>query len=432
MFCLRKYVPEPTQRGYPDDVKQRALSMRVQGITVNEIASILNVHPRSIGNWIKSEPARAANGGAPFSAAPGSGDDVHIRANMASGLLAPRGRQRPTVSDVARLAKVSTSSVSNYINDTGRMGESTRDRIRMAMDELSFSPSALMRGLREGRTGIIGVGSGSLDYLNAANAIAILLLSGFNLRASKHEMNILIFTRWAAQEGNVHWTQFLDGHIDGLLWVDPSISEPSLARIAAAGLPVVGVLTRHVPEGVGYVNADNVGGIVSGVKHLFDLGHRRIAYAGQIDRSNYLDRWTGYREGLAEVGLPFDKSIEATGTSDFRSEGILPAAERWLRLTERPTAMIMPDDGCAFALIGFLKDRGLRVPEDVSVIGFDDTIDAETKGAVGLTTIRQEFHTIAEIAVEQLSRMIKGAQADQCRVVVPTSLVVRQTTGPAP
>jgi DNA-binding LacI/PurR family transcriptional regulator len=301
------------------------------------------------------------------------------------------------------------------------------------MDELNFAPSALVRGLRERRTGIIGVGSNGLDSLdqNPGGAVTPPLLSGFNVAANRHKLNILLFNGWEGQEGNVRWSQFLDGHIDGLLWVDPGINEPALVRIAGAGFPVVGVLTRHVPAGVGFVNADNVGSIVSVVRHLFELGHRKIAYAGAIDKSNYLDRWTGYREGLTEVGLPFDKSLEATATSEFWTPSkLLAAVERLLALPERPTAIILPDDRTAISVIELVQERGLKVPEDISVVGFDDVPDAQIRVAGGLTTVRQEFRAIAETALDQLVKLIAGAPAEECRVTIPTRLIVRGSTGP--
>jgi LacI family transcriptional regulator len=312
------------------------------------------------------------------------------------------------------------------------MSDETRKRIREVMDSLNFTPSGLMKGLREGRTGIIGVYIYSLEslHLNTGGGITARLLSGINSAGGQTGNNLLLYTGWEADYRKTPWEQFLNGHIDGLIWVDPFPGESTLSRLANAGLPVVAIFTHHVPDQIGYVNSDNTGGIVLAIEHLHSLGHRRIAYIGRSDTSNYMDRLIGYRQGLSSVGLPYDPSLEITGSDEsWAADNTLIAVDTLLKVTNSPTAFVLPDDRSALRVVTHLENQNISVPDDVSVIGFDDIPDAENKILGGLTTIRQEFLEIGDNAVKLLMKLINGASVDDCRINVPTTLVVRNSTG---
>jgi LacI family transcriptional regulator len=199
--------------------------------------------------------------------------------------------------------------------------------------------------------------------------------------------------------------------------------------VVKAGLPTVAALTRHVPEGAGWVNADNFQGIQDIVAHLVAQGHRRIAYAGPIYTSNFRDRQEGYRRALAANGLSWDSVLE------FCQEdwSLLPYAETldtWLGLPSPPTAILTANDGMAELILEMLQQRGVRVPDDVSVTGFDDILDARYIGG-GLTTIHQPFRQIGETTVEQLIAIIQGKAGEECHTTLPAPLIVRMTTAPA-
>jgi DNA-binding LacI/PurR family transcriptional regulator len=209
------------------------------------------------------------------------------------------------------------------------------------------------------------------------------------------------------------------------------MSEPAMERAASGGLPVVALMTRHVPDKIGYVNADNIGALHLLVAHLKDLGHRCIAYAGSAHSSNYLDRRDGFREAARAAGLSSDAAMELSSTGMFYSFDVYEAAlDRWLALPAPPTAIIVSDDGLAVAFVEALTRRGLRVPEDMAVTGFDDVPDA-ARSAGGITTIRQPFREIGRKAVERLIALIEGAPVSECRVALPVDLVVRGSTRPS-
>jgi LacI family transcriptional regulator len=310
------------------------------------------------------------------------------------------------------------------------MGDHARQRIETAIEALHFTPSALTRAIRYRRTHILGVliyGITDIDE-NVSRALTPPLLAGINTAADKAEYNVLLYSGWLNRPHRHPGLPFLDGHIDGLLWVSPGIEEPVLERVAAAGLPIVALLSRRVPDGVGYVASDNFGAMRSVVAHLAERGHHRIAFIGPIHISDFLDRRDGYRAALAEVGLPWDPELEVISNDNpWARPAYSQAIAAWLALAAPPTAIVAPNDGVAEILIEEVQALGRRVPEDIAITGFDDIPDAARIGG-GLTTVRQPFRRIGEIAAERLLALIDGAPVDQCRITVPTSLSVRKTT----
>ena len=325
--------------------------------------------------------------------------------------------------------------MSNYLNEKGYLSEETRQRVAAAVEALHFTPNALVRAIRHRRTRILGVLLFGVDNLDANVGVSLAppLLSGINAAAHAAEFNVLLYPGWVYSPHRHPGLPFLDGHIDGLLWVAPEMHEPILERVAAAHLPVVALLTRHVPDGVGYVNADNGGAIHDVVQHLIEMGHRRIAYVGPASNSNFIDRWTGFQQALAAANLPLDAALQRPDMLDLPLNGWWddnvygPILDGFLALPERPTAIVLPDDGLAAHMIEQIEARGLSVPNDIAVVGFNDIPDARFIGG-GLTTVVQPFRRIGEVAVERLLALIDGAPLDDCRVTVPTHLAIRATT----
>jgi len=270
-----------------------------------------------------------------------------------------------------------------------------------------------------------------LSALNrdVGTAVAPQLLAGINAAAGEAAHNILLYTGVPYRPEHSAGAEFLDGHIDGLIWVTREIDEPVLERVAAAGLPTVALLTRRAPAGVGYVQADNIAGAVSLVEHLAGRGHRRIAYVGAARSWSLHDRREGYRQGLQRVGLPLAPEREIVEPALWHSEEAhVAAVDRLLALPEPPTAIMVQYDRYAATVLRALEARGIRVPEEIAVTGFDDAPDARWLGG-GLTTVRQPFARMGELAVQSLIRLIEGAPAEECRHVVPVELIPRATSG---
>ncbi|MBC8135418.1 MAG: LacI family DNA-binding transcriptional regulator [Fibrella sp.] len=344
-------------------------------------------------------------------------------------------QQRTTIRDVAARAGVSPAAVSSHINDKGRMGGATRERIQAAIEDLQFTPNGLIRALQNRRTHVLGLLIGGLESLqrHPDDAYTMLLLSGIYEAADRAQQDIMLFTGWPNRPERMSGREFLDGRVDGLLWLAPPLQSVVLNQIAGAGgLPVMAMLTRHVPGNVGYVNADNLGGARAVIAHLVGLGHRRIAFAGPVQSSNFLDRFDGYRNGLDEAGIPFDSALAVTDSSlpfllETTDDLFVNMLKNWRALPEPPTAVFVCTDRWAARLGKVAIEQGLRIPEDLSVVGFDDAVLAERVFG-GLTTVRQPFEDIGRLCVDHLLRLIDGEAAEDCSVTCPVTLMARASS----
>jgi len=412
LSCGRRYALNVRPRKYSDSVRERALELHASGKSNRQIARELSVSVQTISNWLISTPsAEPAPPSPPMPAEPSI-------------------KPRSTIADVARHAGVSTSTISNYLNNKGRMGQLTRLRIEDAMKELYFTPSALIHAIRHRRMHTIGLLAYGIYELekNVEAAITPALLSAINYAADQVGYNVLLYTGWPHRPRSRTGSDFLNGQIDGLLWMSPTPYHPQMRFAAAGGLPVVSIMSRRVPNGVGYVVCDNTGSVRDLVGYLAGLGHRRIALLGSNDTSDFLDRNTGYHAGLALAGLPDDPEIASTEMKlGWDAEALNRVLDRWLQMEDRPTAIITIEDGLAAKTIEAIRERRLMVPEDVAVTGFND-LPASAHHCGGITTLRQSFSDMGRIAVERLYAMIHGAPASECRITVPTPLVIRSST----
>jgi len=207
---------------------------------------------------------------------------------------------------------------------------------------------------------------------------------------------------------------------------------PILEHVVAAGLPAVALMTRDATDGAGYIRADNVGAMGQLVAHLAARGHRRIAFVGPGGWSDFLDRHEGYRQALDALGMPWEPALQVTaGKAEFHAGGAGRVLDTWLALPSPPTAILCAMDHLAARFAEAIRARGMRIPEDIALAGFDDMPIAEHI-AGGLTTVRQPFRQMGQLAAESLLALVDGAPADAHRLTLSTELVVRASTGGMP
>ena len=288
-----------------------------------------------------------------------------------------------------------------------------------------------MRAIRRRHTSIIGVLMHGLTIMDetVGKSITPPLLAGILRGADIANYNVLLYPHLLYtlhKETNV---PFLDGHIDGLLWFAPRMGDSVLTRIAQAGLPTIALLTKEVPDRIGFVDTDGADGVMQAMRHLFGLGHRRIAYMGSHRQSNFIDRHQGYRRALTAEKLPWNGSFDIALPEGWQNEDVSKALNGLRALPDPPTAVVAATDSMAHSLIRAALESGMKIPQDLSVVGFDDIPDAEHIGG-GLTTVRQPFRAVGLLAAESLASLIAGAPVDSCRTTIRTELVVRNTTRP--
>jgi len=402
--------------------------MRANGMSIREIARDLNISAQTVSTWCSK-----------------STKDVPAIPKPEAPV-----KLRTTIVDVAKRAGVSTSTISNYLNDKGRMSPETRRRVGDAMKALYFTPSAHVLAMRRRRTHTIGLMANGIYDMdeNPGFTLTPLLMAPINRAADRAGYDVLVYTGWPHRSRTRTGSDFLNGQIDGLLWVSPEPNVAQLRFAVSGGLPVMALLTSSVPAGVGFVVADNIGGLREMVLYLAGQGHRRIAFLGSTGPSDFAERAAGYRSGLSTAGMEYIPELEAIiSERDWlgpvcepsdRTEELEPAPywppsvigailDGWLALSKPPTVIIAIEDGLALNVIQWLSVRGLNVPDDIAICGFNDIPAAKQIGG-GLTTVRQPFADIGRIAVERLDALINGTPVAECRITVPVSVVRRAST----
>ena len=332
--------------------------------------------------------------------------------------------KRIRLTDVAVRAGVSLTTASLILRGKGVFAAETKARVRQAVADLRFVPNGHIHALQTGRANTIGVFTWSLDE-NPWFTISLPIVKGVAMGISAVGRDMLIYSDLPGRFENGCFSAFLDKRIDGLICAPTPQAIAAIAEIAAAGLPTVVLYHQPVPDTLGSVDIDNLGGGLAATEHLIELGHRRIAFDG-LGREGFLDRLAGYRQALRRQGLPADPTLILAPSDDWMRLDI--AMDRLFGLSHPPTAIFAATDSRALAWLEAAHQRGLRVPQDLSIIGFDDALAASAPP--GLTTIRQPCDEIGRVAAELIVRLMDGEPGSACRIVVPVELVVRGSTGP--
>lgn len=328
------------------------------------------------------------------------------------------GYRAPTLADVARLAGVSTMTVSRVINGHAKVATATRERVHAAMDSLDYRPNMLARGLASGRSHNIGVLTVDTTLYGPRAA-----LRGIEKAASGRGYSVTIThlsdpDRTAVEQGV---SLLRSRSTDGVILLQPLMSEASLFS-GASDLPLVAI-HAGVPGQYPLVTVDNRLGARLATEHLLALGHRTVWHIpGPEDWYESAERVRGWREALADAGAPEPPVV----CGDWSAASGYAAAREVLR-DPAVTAIFAANDAMALGTLHAMHERGLRCPEDVSVIGFDDEPEAEFFSP-GLTTVRQDFDEIGRLSVGLLLDLVEQGGPSTQHVVLEPRLVVRDST----
>lgn len=336
----------------------------------------------------------------------------------------------PTILDVARAAGVSKSTVSNVIRGTGSASPETRRRVREAIERVGYRPNAVARNLVRRRTTTIGIVVGDL-----ANVFYSELAKLVEQRASEAGFTAMICNTDGhpeSERGRIG--SLLEHRVAGIVMLQFSGERSVLDDVRRRRVPLV--LVSGSDASVDCVSLDDVVGTELGVRHLIELGHRRIAYlsSGFVEPEADRARLEGYRRALLAAGIaPAEAlALRSEHPAYLRTDPELRVGiERLLRADGAPTAFSVSNDLVAIDLIETLEELGRRVPADVSVVGFDDIAIAGL-ARVSLTTIAQPTAELARLGVEILVRRIEGDGGPRRQVLLEPALVARGSTGPAP
>jgi LacI family transcriptional regulator len=328
------------------------------------------------------------------------------------------GRTEPTIYDVARAAGVAPSTVSRALAKPGRVSFRTAEHVRRVAEELGYRSIRMELPLSSRGTGVL-----ALIVADIANPVFVGIIRGAEREAALHGVTLAMVETQESQEGEQRAIARLESTVDGLLLASSRLPDQAI-RSLAKRKPVV-VLNRTVGE-VASVVSDNVRAIKKATEHLIELRHKSICYLAGPEAS-YANgmRW----RGLKEAGLELDLHVRRLGPFMPTIRGGAEAAQRWM--TRPSTAVIAYNDLMAIGFLQAVTAAGRRVPRDVSVVGFDNIVDAELVEP-GLTTIAAPLVSIGSAGVSSL--LSRGDRDRETRkpMLLPARLVVRGSTGACP
>lgn len=337
-----------------------------------------------------------------------------------------------TLSDIAATVGVAPMTVSRVVNGTGYVSDEMRDKVMTAVKKMSYRRNGLARNLKRQRTDTVGLVLGDISNpysTELANAVReSLSFRGYNL--------FICISEHSAKEDITAFESLADHNVDGIIVATRSNKEGDerLAAIADSNIPIVVVGRDFHHDLVDFISADNLTGGFEATRHLIDLGHRRIAFIGAAyENRNSLKRLQGYLNALETHGIKIDERLitgrkgSSSDVPGYSTEKIgYEGMKRLLSLPDPPTAVFARNDFTAVGAMTAIKETGLSIPQNIAIIGFDDTPLA-VHTVPPLTTVRQPMHLQGQIAAEMLLRRIAGVSERESRVL-DCELIIREST----
>ena len=335
--------------------------------------------------------------------------------------------KRITSFDVAKKSGVSRTTVSLVLNNVSGISirDVTRQRVIQVAKELDYHPDSRGRKLASGRSNTIGLVLRQSHEQVVADALLPQVLLGIEQAATAQGFQVLLKPLEPEDcDGYMHLIH--ENHVDGIILSGPRLNEEEIIRLHQTGLSVM--LMGQLPEsGLPFVDIDAVDGSSRAVKHLIEHGHKRIAMItnASLEYTSAQQRRSGYQKALTETGIELDDSLIQEGAYTPASGNI--AMGKLLELTHRPTAVFVASDVVSLGAIRAIKQAGLRIPQDMAVVGFDDIPLADYYDPP-LTTIRIPAFELGRSAGDRLMRLVLGESLDQEGVLLESELVIRRSS----
>jgi len=323
-----------------------------------------------------------------------------------------------TSGDVARLANVSQSAVSRAFTPGASVSQDTRERVFKAAQELGYRPNALARAMISGRSRLIALLVAYLD-----NQFYPIVIERLSRALQEKDYHVLLFMTDPGKQ-DVVVQKMLQYQVEGIVMASATLSSNLARECAKTGIPVV-LFNRYVPSSpASSVTSDNIEGGRLVARLLAKGGHERIAFiAGNEDSSTSRDREAGFYKGLAELGM----TVCGRAVGGYTFEGAAQAARELFSEKERPDAIFVANDHMAFSVMDVLRNElHLRIPGDVSIVGYDDVPEAAW-GGYRLTTVEQPSDPMIEATVSILVEQIEKGVIKRRAAVLPARLVIRES-----
>jgi LacI family transcriptional regulator len=337
---------------------------------------------------------------------------------------------RPTIKEVASVSGVSTQTVSRVINERPDVSPETRKRVQEVIKELSYQPSALARSLISQRSHTLGVATAGLRHTGPSRT-----LSGIAAAAEAAGYSVLLkeLPSYDTEDVMPIFKAFLSRHVDGIIWAVPEVGEnrnwvdrPSID----VEVPLV-YITMEPREHLSVVSIDNYLGGRMAMSHLLEQGYRRIGHiSGPLDWWEARQRMAAWRDVLTENGLPCEDrySMEGTWSSASGANAIINLVDDYPGMD----AIFVANDQMALGVLQFLLKKKVRIPEEMGIVGFDNIAESPYYSPA-LTTIHQDQHNVAKIAVAEVIKIIESSWGEldpmePKSIILPPTLIVRQSS----
>jgi LacI family transcriptional regulator len=329
-----------------------------------------------------------------------------------------KARQTVTIQDVAKTAGVSVSTVSRVLNGKLDVASETQDRIRSVIDDLGYTTNLAARSMRSFKKNMVGLIMPDIAY-----PFAIEVMKGVNRAIAQSEFDLLVYTtgdirKIGRASHEQKYVSLLSNSItDGVIIVAPVTGEFS------TDAPIVSIDPLMSDPNYPSVHATNYHGAMEAMNYLIELGHRRIGFiSGRSELESSNRRLKGYRDALEKAGLPVDERLIASG--DYTTETGAKCARELISLDNPPTAIFASNDQSAMGVFQVAEELGLRIPEDLSVIGFDNIMESKY---LRLTTVDQFISEMGFVATQMLFKLINNEPLDSQTYQMQTQLVLRNS-----
>jgi len=327
-------------------------------------------------------------------------------------------RQTVTIQDVAKTAGVSVSTVSRVLNGKLDVASETQGRIRSVIDDLGYTTNLAARSMRSFKKNMVGLIMPDIAY-----PFAVEVMKGVNRAIAESEFDLIVYTTGDVRKSGrasheQKYVSLLNNSItDGTIIVAPVTGEFSTEA------PIVSIDPLMSDPNYPSVHATNHQGATEVMNYLMGLGHKRIGFiSGRAELESSNRRFMGYRDALEQAGLPVAEELVASG--DYTTETGVKCARELLALKKPPTAIFASNDQTAMGVFQAAQEMGLRIPEDLSVVGFDNIMDSKY---MGLTTVDQFISEMGFVATQMLIKLINGEALDSQTYKMQTRLVVRNS-----
>ena len=338
---------------------------------------------------------------------------------------------RATIKEVASVAGVSTQTVSRVINERPDVAPGTRQRVQEVIKKLNYRPSALARSLSSQRSHTLGVVTAGLRHIGPSRT-----LSGITVAAEEAGYSVLLkeLPQYDTEDITPIFQAFLSRHVDGIIWAVPEVGENHMwvnNPPADIEVPLV-YITMEPRDNLSIVSIDNYLGGKMAISHLLEQGYRRIGHiSGPLDWWESRQRMSAWEDTLAEAGL--DASDKHFVEGNWSSASGALAIEKLLDQYPNLDSIFVANDQMALSVLQFCGEKGIRIPQDIGVVGFDNIAESAFFFPA-LTTIQQNQHNVAKIAVEEIIKTIESVWngmepgVPTNNIILPPTLVVRQSS----